>query len=194
MGMTSSALYRYYASRDQLLDALVADAFASLADCLEEAERSVARAAWDDRALGIFRSYRRWALDHPTEYALMFGGPIPGFDSPGPVIKQEMFRGIGVLFRCMVMGLAEGSVHPPALSPGVEKKLRAKLKKWGGPPGLDAEALAACMTTWTQLHGAISLELFRHLPEALIPADELFEHLMRQLVRNVSAPPAVTTS
>jgi AcrR family transcriptional regulator len=196
MGMTSSALYRYYESRDQLLDALVADAFASLADCLEEAERSVAKAAWDERSMGIYRNYRRWALAHPTEYALMFGGPIPGFDSPGPVIKQELFRGVSVLFRCMVAGLAEGSVHPPPLSREVEKKLRAKLKKWGGPPegGLSSEALAACMTCWTQLHGAISLELFGHLPEALIPADELFEHLMRQLVRNMSVPPPVTTS
>jgi hypothetical protein len=44
------------------------------------------------------------------------------------------------------------------------------------------------MTTWTQLHGAISLELFGHLPGALLPADEPFEHLMRQLLGFISGP------
>jgi AcrR family transcriptional regulator len=188
MGMTSSALYRYYAGRDQLLDVLAADAFASLADSLEDAERSASTERWDERTLEIFRSYRRWALAHPTEYALMFGGPIPGFESHSPLIKQEMFRGVSVLFRCMIAGLAEGFAHPPPLSPKAERKLRAKLKKWGGPPGggLGPDALAGCMTTWTQLHGAISLELFGHLPEALVPADELFEHLMGQLLQVLS--------
>jgi AcrR family transcriptional regulator len=67
MGMTSSALYRYYESRDQLVDALAAGAFASLADGLEQAEESGAEERWDERSLEVFRSYRRWALAHPTE-------------------------------------------------------------------------------------------------------------------------------
>ncbi len=37
MGMTSPALYRYFASRDDLVTALIVDAYNSLADALEAA-------------------------------------------------------------------------------------------------------------------------------------------------------------
>jgi AcrR family transcriptional regulator len=181
MGMTSSALYRYYESRDQLLDALARDAFASLADALEESERR------DGAFLTTVRVYRRWALDHPTEYTLMFGLSAPGLCADGPLTKAEMQRGVNVLFRCMTRGLETGEVQPPPLTPSVEKRLRRKLKKWTetAPYRLTPEAQAACMYVWTQLHGAISLELADHLPPDLQPADELFEHVMAQTLRAI---------
>jgi AcrR family transcriptional regulator len=186
MGMTSSGLYRYFASRDELLGTLATDAFASLADCLEAAEAND-QTAGSSAFLSIARAYRGWALEHPTEYALMFGGPTPGLDTDYPQTKQEMFRGIAVLFRCMESVVREGRIRPPGLDPVADRRLRATLTKWGAhlPGRLPPEALAACMTCWTQLHGAISLELFEHLPAELLPADDLFNRLMRQLLANI---------
>lgn len=187
MGMTSSALYRYFESRDQLIDALCRDAFASLADTLEQAERLAARTS-ERRAVPAFlkitQAYRRWALDHPVEYTLVFGA---GEEAMGPATKEQMSRGIAVLFRVMIKGLEQGKVHPAPLAPRVERRLRAKLGKWGTELGdqLPPEALGACMFVWTQLHGAISLELFRHIPEPLLPADDLFEHLMHEVLRSL---------
>jgi AcrR family transcriptional regulator len=180
MGMTSSALYRYYESRDQLLDALARDAFTSLADALEEAERI------DGSFLPLMRAYRRWALGHPTEYTLMFGVAAPHLDRHEPLTMAEMQRGVDVLFRCMTRGL-EAGLCPPPLTPSVEKRLRTKLKRWKetAPHGLTPEAQAACMYVWTQLHGAISLELSDHLPPDLEPADELFEHIMSETLRAI---------
>jgi AcrR family transcriptional regulator len=184
MGMTSSALYRYYESRDQLLDALARDAFASLADALEEAERL------DGAFLPTVRAYRRWALDHPTEYAVMFGLSAPSLGEEQPLTLAEMLRGVNVLFRCMTRALEGGQVHPPPLTPSVEKRLRRKLRKWTetAPYGMNPEAQAACMYIWIQLHGAISLELAEHLPPDLLPADELFEHVMSVALRAIGGP------
>src|SRR5215475_10039277 len=42
MGMVSSALYRYFASRDDLLTALIIDAYNSVADEIEAADASIA--------------------------------------------------------------------------------------------------------------------------------------------------------
>src|SRR5579864_5583018 len=74
MGMTSSALYRYFPSRDHLLSALARDGFASLADALEAAEETQGRrkTGLADRFLVVVRAYRAWSLAHPAEYMLMF--------------------------------------------------------------------------------------------------------------------------
>src|SRR5580704_19464666 len=71
MGMVSSALYRYFASRDDLLTALILDAYNALGEAAEAADaavtdRSQLRARWLATACGI----RDWALRTPAEYAL----------------------------------------------------------------------------------------------------------------------------
>jgi AcrR family transcriptional regulator len=196
MGMTSSALYRYFTSREQLLSALAQDGFASLADHLEAAEsepegtqpeETEGDGAGGDRFMRVVRAYRRWALDHPTEYALTFGSPVPGLECHVPEVKAEMERGVAVLLRVMIAGLRAGLIQPPPLAGADEPALRAKLALWGSTidEELSPESLGACMFAWTQLHGAISVELFGHMPPDLMPADELFEYQMREVLRTI---------
>ena len=206
MGMTSSALYRYFTSREQLLSALAQDGFASLADHLEAAEAEPEGTepertgpegtqpagietdrAGGNRFMRVVRAYRRWALDHPTEYALTFGSPVPGLECHVPEVKAEMERGVAVLLRVMIAGLRAGLIHPPPLVGAGEPALRAKLALWGSTidEELSPESLGACMFAWTQLHGAISVELFGHMPPDLMPADELFEYQMREVLRTI---------
>jgi AcrR family transcriptional regulator len=234
MGMTSSALYRYFPSRDVLLTALIRDGFASLADALEAVEASIdsegeggrgsatsatsattagsagsarlgtsagsagsagtagsagsagtaGSAGSGERFIRIVRAYRAWALSHPSEYALIFGTPVPGLEVHDLDVKEELIRGVNVLFRCMIAGVQRGAIRPPALQGPGAGKLRVKLRAWGmaEAPGLPPAALAGCLFAWTQLHGAISLELFGHMPEEVLPADELFEQQMRQVL------------
>ena len=186
MGMTSSALYRYFTSREQLLSALAQDGFASLADHLEAAESQMDEGT-ADRFLRVVRAYRRWALDHPTEYALTFGSPVPGLERHVPEVKAEMERGVAVLLRVMIEGLRRGLIEPPPLGGDYERALRAKLGLWAGTidEELSAESLGACMFAWSQLHGAISVELFGHMPPELLPADELFEYQMHEVLRTI---------
>ena len=54
--------------------------------------------------------------------------------------------------------------------------------------GLPPAALAACLFAWNQLHGAISLEVFGHVPLELMPADDLFEQQMRQILVTLGCP------
>jgi AcrR family transcriptional regulator len=186
MGMTSSALYRYFASKEQLLTALARDGFSSLADHLEAAEAE-AQELGLARFFHLVRTYRRWALDHPTEYALTFGTPVPGVEEESPELKDEMLRGVAVLLRVMVEGLRTGLITPPSLIGPDVPALQAKLNEWGCGVDeiLSPEAAGACMFVWTQLHGAISLEVFGHMPPELLPADELFEYQMREVLRTI---------
>src|SRR5579885_2276359 len=83
LGMVSSALYRYFPSRDDLLTALIVDAYNSLGEAAEKADAGVAdRKDIAGRWLAVARAVREWALHRPHEYALIYGTPVPGYAAP----------------------------------------------------------------------------------------------------------------
>src|SRR5581483_3231935 len=71
LGMVSSALYRYFPSRDDLLTALIIDAYDSLGEAAEAADAESADAAPAQRWVAVCEAVRAWALAHPHEYALI---------------------------------------------------------------------------------------------------------------------------
>jgi AcrR family transcriptional regulator len=88
LGMASSALYRYFPSRDDLLTALIIDAYDALGD---RAERAVAALPPTDvrgRWRACCTAVRDWALAHPHEYALIYGSPVPGYQAPQETIPS----------------------------------------------------------------------------------------------------------
>ena len=80
LGVSGPALYRYFASRDELLTELVIDAYHDLADALAATVRGPDR---EPRARldALVRAYRSWALAQPHRYQLLFGPPLPGYDA-----------------------------------------------------------------------------------------------------------------
>jgi AcrR family transcriptional regulator len=192
MGVTSSALYRYFASRDDLLRALVVDGFSSLADALEAAEAELDGDVGSNESwLHLASAQRRWALDHPTEYALVFGTPVPGLDTGSDECHLQMKRGVNVLFRCMMSGLGRGEFNATSMQATITPALRKRLARWKKELQLQLpeDALAGCLFAWTHLHGAVALELFGHLPSQLLPADELFTQQMVQVTEVLGATP-----
>ena len=79
LGMVSSAIYRYVPSRDDLLTALIIDAYDSLGEAAETAHAADADAAPAQRWVTVCEAVRGWALAHPHEYALIYGSPVPGY-------------------------------------------------------------------------------------------------------------------
>src|ERR1044072_4042690 len=83
LGMVSSALYRYFPSRDELLTALIIDAYDGIGAA---AEAALAGTRGDDdpveRWIAVCRAARGWALAHPHEYALIYGSPVPSYSAP----------------------------------------------------------------------------------------------------------------
>ena len=189
MGMTSSALYRYFDSQEQLISELVADGYESLAEALETAESAVPEDVdAGEHFMCLARAYRAWALEHASEYALVFGSPLclPHDDAR---VKGEHWRGINVLFRSMIKGILSGDLDPSRLPPP-SPALRRQFQDWQTEmaSSLSPEALSACMFIWSLLHGAISLELFDQVPPFLLPADDLFEQQMRAALVLLGCP------
>lgn len=182
MGMVSSALYRYFASRDDLLTALITDAYRGLGDAAEAADAGVAdRRDLRGRWLATCHGVRRWALANPADYTLIFGSPVPGYTAPADTLPAST-RTQRVLTGILIDGVRDGALADP------------------GPEGLPGDVLADCtrvrtthvpdlpealltqaLLGWTHLVGAVTFELFGQLNDVIEARESYFDHQMRRI-------------
>jgi AcrR family transcriptional regulator len=189
LGMVSSALYRYFASRDELLTALIIDAYDALGAAAEAAEAAVDRADLLGRWLAACHAVRDWALARPHEYALIYGSPVPGYQAPqdtvGPATRVPML--IGAILRD---GSADGSI--PA-GEELTEPLRSDIAAVRdlAAPGAPEQVFARGMTAWIQLFGAVTFELFGQLNNTIDERRPFFEYQMLAMARliGLTAPP-----
>jgi AcrR family transcriptional regulator len=194
VGMVSSALYRYYPSRDDLLTALIIDAYNALGAAAEGAVAAGKAGPARDRWAAACHAIRDWALANPHEYALIYGSPVPGYRAPeatiGPAARVPLAF-VGVLRDALDggevggTGAAAGALLP-VTGPLAEQAdaLSAALAQSVPGPGEAAvppDVLVRAVIAWTQLFGMISFELFGQFVGSFEPADALFGHAARQL-------------
>jgi AcrR family transcriptional regulator len=88
LGMASSAVYRYMASRDELLTKLIIDAYDSLGAAAEAMEALRDRGDLFGRWSAVCEAVRSWAIANPNEYALIYGSPVPGYVAPADTVAS----------------------------------------------------------------------------------------------------------
>ncbi len=164
LGMASSAVYRYVASRDDLLTRLIIDAYDALGQEAEAAERTASRDDLAGRWAAICAAVRRWALTNPNEYALIYGSPVPGYAAPaetiGPASRVSNLL-VQILVDAAVRGLEVPAPSARPLGPAGQAALapvRAAI-----PAQVPDVTLQAGLMTWSGLFGLLSLELFGQL-------------------------------
>ena len=185
MGMVSSALYRYFASRDDLLTALIIDGYNALGAAVEAADAAVTdRAELRARWLSAARAVRNWALANPAEYALLYGSPVPGYAAPQDTIFAAARTPV-VLAQILTDGYASGALTERGLraSAPLPGPVRADLARARDQiaAGLPEELLQAGLTSWLQLFGVVSFELFGQLNNVIDARAEFFDHQMEQM-------------
>ncbi|MEV6412160.1 TetR/AcrR family transcriptional regulator [Kribbella sp. NPDC051718] len=179
LGMVSSALYRYFPSRDDLLTALIIDAYNALGAKAETAAKNAGtpREAW----LAVCRAVRAWAIEHPQEYALIYGSPVAGYKAPESTIEPAGRVAIALL-GILSQAQASGVLVPPEDAPepaGLMVEQLGVLAEMA--PGVPLKVLARAMIALTQLYGMVSFELFGQLVGTMDPADEFFADATGQL-------------
>jgi AcrR family transcriptional regulator len=191
MGMTPSALYRYFGSRDELVTALVTDAYDALADAMEAAVAEVPAGGHAERLLAAFGAFRRWALRHPTEFALIFGSPIPGYQAP-ETTRPAGERYTGLLLRLLAQAHGDGALRRERLDlrvpPALEDQLVA-FRQRQGVADLPVPVLAFALSAWVRLHGVVALEVFGHLRPAVGDGAPLFEQEVGSIMRQAGLTP-----
>jgi AcrR family transcriptional regulator len=159
LGMVSSAVYRYVRSRDDLLTLLLVDAYTELADAVDRAQQSTTD-DWTDRIVAIARAARRWAVDQPACWALLYGSPVPGYRAPAEMTVGPGTRVVGAVFDAVASGIAAGAVVVPNIQ--VVQVMSSdfdRIREEFGFAADDATVLK-CFLLWAALVGAISLEVF----------------------------------
>ena len=176
LGMVSSALYRYYPSKDHLLTALIIDAYNALGSAAETAIASasaaqpapgkqpasgtgsvsgtesasgtLARARW----IAACQAIRYWAVAHPHEYALIYGSPVPGYRAPEATIApaaRTPLAFVGVLRDALADGELALAGPPAGTTVG------APVAAAAGPPA-GADATAHSPADWLPVDGLLA--------------------------------------
>jgi len=182
LGMVSSALYRYFPSRDDLLTALIIDAYDSLGEAAESAHAKAAGAEPVRQWTTVCEAVRAWALAHPHEYALIYGSPVPGYSAPDSTVPAA--SRVGLLLIGIVRDAHEARgvalpPLPPELRPEAER-MTADLA-----PDLPPEVVAALVAAWAQLYGLVGFELFGQFHRVVEDRAEFFSHAVTQLAYSV---------
>lgn len=170
IGMSPAGLYRYYDSLDSLLTDLIADAYNDLADAVVAATTTAGTVR--DRLLAGMLAYRQWCLEHPNEFLLVFGTPIPGYAAPeeGPTVEAN--RRIGAAFFGLVHeGWRTGTLALPVGPRPATQEEQAFLAPVA--PDFPAAWLTPFVGAWSHFHGMVTLEILGQL-DWLYPDGEAF--------------------
>lgn len=168
LGMVSSGIYRYVESRDELLTRLIIDSYTSLASAVRTAHDAVRADDLTGRWDALGHALRTWALEHPHDFALLYGSPVPDYEAPA-----ERTTEVGTAVVALLVALTEdarvaGCVADPTLL-GIDASRAADAL---GPmlddamfaaTNLDPLMLAQGIAAWTLLLGAVTSEVFSQL-------------------------------
>ncbi|KOV58179.1 TetR/AcrR family transcriptional regulator [Streptomyces sp. MMG1121] len=191
MGMTANAIYGYFATRDDLVTALINNVYTSLADTVD--------AAWDaapvpDPAARIeawARAFRDWALANPEGFRLIYGDPVRGYRPPeggaAPEAAHRVCTGITAL-AAAAWPHAEPRYKDSDFvwsdfDPGLLDKVRPAF------PDLPPAAVALALRIWSHLHGLVSLEIYGHLQTQAVSPEKLYHEELAQLIRALGITP-----
>ena len=130
MGVSAMTPYRYFRDKTEILAAVRARAFDKFAAALEEAYAKPGSAP--ERAHATGEAYVRFAVEHPSDYSLMFSEWLPG-EGDHPELERAKRRAKQTM-----------TAH---VRPLVEMGLFA------GDPDLIGHVF------WAMLHGAVTLHL-----------------------------------
>ncbi len=183
MGMTARAIYGYFATRDELITALIGDVSASLADALEAA-RDAAPADPGSRLLAWGRALREWAVANPEGFRLVYGDPVPGYQPPGEGPADQAGRRIcGGLNRLVAEACAAAPANGfdwPDFPPDYRAKVRAEV------PDLSPAVAALAVRVWGRMHGLVTLEVFGHLRAVSTDPAALYHAELLDLVNSLA--------
>ncbi|MEQ0559931.1 TetR/AcrR family transcriptional regulator [Amycolatopsis sp. NEAU-NG30] len=196
MGMTANAIYGYFATRDDLLTALIKDVYTELADTLEAARDALPEADAAGRILAWAHAFRDWALAHPQGFRLIYGDPVPGYQAPeggaAPEAEHRVCAGL--------TGLAAGA-WPEASGrytddsfdwTDFDEKLAGEVR--AEFPGLPPAAVALALRIWGHLHGLVSLEVLGHLRAQTTNPAKLYRNEIARLISSLGLTPPPATA
>src|SRR4051812_34431352 len=159
MGMTAPALYRYFSSREDLVENVVADLYDELCAVLETVRDAAEPATAGVQLLAASRAFRTWAITHHAEFGLLFGSAGEGVlpedvriygERPAQVAAARF----GGIFAELVARVYLERGFPVPDDDDLEPALKTQLVEWCTklPVALPLGVMSVFLSCWIRLY------------------------------------------
>jgi AcrR family transcriptional regulator len=186
--ITAPAIYNYYPSRDDLVTALIVDAYTAMGDAQFAALETVPAGAHAARLMALGMAYRQWAVTFPHSYQLIFGTPIPGYHASEEITGPAASRSLMPLIGSLAAAYADGRLIVPEESK-FSDALRGQLDVWLRFVSVgDIAVLYAALVVWSRVHGLVSLEIGHQYPPCIEDTAALYQLQMERLIADHLIP------
>lgn len=182
LGITAPAIYNYFPSRNDLVTALIVDAYNSLADAQGAALVDIAINEHAARLSVLGLAYREWAVTYPQRCQLIFGTPIPNYHAPEEVTLPAAARALVPLTQTIQDIFSAGSLRTERFA-RMTPKLKSMLVTWQKfKGGSDLEVLYLAWVIWSRVHGLVMLEITNQIPSFFDDPAELFRREINNIL------------
>ena len=183
LNITAPSIYNYYPSRDDLVTALIVDAYNSLADAQEACVENLPADDLSGRLSTLGIAYRQWAVTYPQRYQLIFGTPIPHYHAPEELTLPAARRALVPLIKAIQDLSFAGKLRTERLA-SISPKLKSMLEAWQEfVDSADLEVLYLALIIWSRVHGLIILEIGHQFPSFIVEPAELFQREINNILK-----------
>lgn len=187
MGMAAPSLYNYFKSRDDLLTALIIDGYNSLADAIELASKSCAETDYGGRMFAMLLAYRDWVKANPTDFIIISGTPVPGFQPTDPATTQAAIRIMSQTLQVSHAAWQAGQLRIPPEYTNLPPEHLQQLERWGQNMGghFSLPVLHLALKSWGLTLGLMSLEIYGHTAEIISDAASFYRVEIKAFLQNI---------
>lgn len=187
LNITAPAIYNYFPRRDDLVTALIVDAFTALGDSQCAAIAGLPDGDPQARFSALGLAYRQWAITHPQHYQLIFGTPIPGYQAPVDITVPAAARALKLLTGTLQALLTAGRLRVER-SAAMTPELKSMLEAWQAfGAQADVEVLYLALVVWSRVHGLVALEIGRQFPSFISEPGAVFRREIENMIRQYIA-------
>ncbi|MFI5683412.1 TetR-like C-terminal domain-containing protein [Streptomyces sp. NPDC051636] len=178
-GLALPEVEAVFPHRDDLLTALVIDAYNESAAAMEQADQAArdAHASAGARLLAVTRALRRWSFGNPAEFTLIYGSPVPGYHAPQDTVPPAS-RTPTVLAGIVRSALEAGELTPPRRAvPGPPLLLPEAVELFGGVPEAPfSDIIERGIVLWSNLIGLLVFQVFSRTHDSVRDEASFFDY------------------
>ena len=184
MEITAPAVYNYFPRLEDLITALIVDAFNDLADAMQAAGQSVTSSTWAPKIKATLLAYRQWAVAHPAEFQLIYGNPIPGYAAPSEVTAPLAERPFTILYSYFSEALKSWELSIPPEYRSIPPNIKTYITDSNRARGvqIQPDLFYLLVVGWSRFHGIVMLELFNHLQPVVGNPEVFYLHEVTALM------------
>ncbi|MCG0286970.1 TetR-like C-terminal domain-containing protein [Streptomyces sp. PSAA01] len=178
-GLALSDVEAVFPHRDELLTALLIDAYNDSGAAMEQADQAArdAGASAGARLLAATRALRRWSFANPAEFTLVYGSPVPDYHAPQDTVPPAS-RTPAVLAGIVRAALEAGELTAPRRQvPGPPLLLPDAEALFGGVPEAPfSDLIERGIVLWSSLVGLLVFQVFSRTHDSVRDETAFFDY------------------